>query len=46
VEERRISTSRTLLSLGGLVIGGIVAHAGLRGGTSTGAGQPPSGGGN
>ncbi|MGH7604595.1 MAG: hypothetical protein ACRENK_11440 [Gemmatimonadaceae bacterium] len=46
VEEKRISASRTLLSLGGLVAGGIVAHAGLRGGTSTVAGQPPTGGGN
>ncbi|MGH7652959.1 MAG: hypothetical protein ACREMS_14110 [Gemmatimonadaceae bacterium] len=46
VEEKRISASRTLLSVGGLVVGGIVAHAGLRGGTSTVAGQPPGGGGN
>jgi hypothetical protein len=46
VEEKRMSTSRTLLSVGGLVIGGIVAHAGLRGGAGTGAGQPPVGRGN
>jgi hypothetical protein len=46
VEEKRISTSRTLLSVGGVVVGGFLAHAGLRGGAGTGAGQPPTGGGN
>ena len=46
VERRQISRSRTLLSLGALVVGGIVAHAGLRGGETHVVGQPPPGGGN
>ena len=46
VERRQISRSRTLLSLGALVVGGIVAHAGLRGGDGPVVGQPKPGGGN
>jgi hypothetical protein len=46
VEQRRISRSRTFLSLGALLIGGIVAHEGLKGGDRVVVGQPPPHGGN
>jgi hypothetical protein len=46
VEQRRVSTSRTLLSLGAFVVGGIIAHAGLKGGESTVVGGPKPSGGN
>jgi hypothetical protein len=46
VEQRRISTSRTLLTLGILVAGGILAHIGLDGSRNVIVGQPPPGGGN
>jgi len=45
VERRQISRSRTLLSLGALVVGGLVAHAGLRGGDGPVIGHPTPGGG-
>ncbi|HYS70667.1 MAG TPA: hypothetical protein VEM14_10535 [Gemmatimonadaceae bacterium] len=43
VERRQVSRSRTLLSLGALVVGGIVAHAGLRGGDAPVIGHPTPG---
>lgn len=46
IEQHQISTSRTLLSLGAFVVGGIVARAGLKGGERTGSGQPTPSGGN
>jgi hypothetical protein len=46
VEQRRVSTPRTLLSLGSLVAGGILAHSGLQGSRNVIVGQPPPGGGN
>jgi len=46
VEQRQVSKSRTLLSLGAFVVGGLVAHAGLRGGDGPVVGQPRPGGGN
>lgn len=46
VEQRRISRSRTFLSLGALLIGGIVAHEGLKGGNKVVVGNPPPRGGN
>jgi hypothetical protein len=46
IEQRRISTSRTLLSFGILVAAGIVAHSGLKGSGNVIVGGPPPGGGN
>ena len=45
VEQRQLSRSRTLLSLGALIVGGIVAHAGLKAGDGPVAGQPTQGNG-
>ncbi|HJP86770.1 MAG TPA: hypothetical protein VJ852_12310 [Gemmatimonadaceae bacterium] len=46
VEQRRISRSRTLLSLAALVAGGILAHQSLNHGDRVVVGQPPPQGGN
>lgn len=46
VEQRKISRSRTLLSLGVLVAGGILAHQSLNHGDRVITGQPPPHGGN
>ena len=46
VEQRQVSRSRTLLSVGAFVVGALVAHAGLKGGESTVVGGPKPGGGN
>ena len=46
VEQRRISRSRTFLTLSVLVAGGIVAHARLQRGDRVVVGQPPPHGGN
>ena len=45
VERREVSRSRTLLSVGAFVVGGILAHTRLTGGGGTVTGQPPPGGG-
>jgi hypothetical protein len=46
VDRKELSTSRTFLSVGAFVVGGFLAHAGLKGGGSTGSGNPTQGGGN
>ena len=46
VEQRKISRSRTFLTLGAVVVGGIIAHQGLSHGDRVVVGQPPPHGGN
>ena len=46
LEQRQVSRSRTLLSVGAFAVGALVAHAGLKGGESTVVGGPKPGGGN
>ncbi|HJP59544.1 MAG TPA: hypothetical protein VJ865_06080 [Gemmatimonadaceae bacterium] len=46
MEQRRISRSRTFLTLAALVAGGILAHQGLSRGDHVIVGQPPPRGGN
>jgi hypothetical protein len=46
VQRRQLSKSRTLLSVGALIVGGIIAHSKLQGDQRIIVGQPPPGGGN